>query len=250
MIQGRLSPPTEGFQDTPTNWKREFSLLSDIDLRHIEWVITRESFSNNPFFSEDLKEFSIYSVCADNLVDSRISDESYVLSSLTPICEAALKNKVKFVTIPLLEDSDVSDDLTRNKFKKSLKYFAEKYPQLNFSLEAELDRNKLEDLLLADNVYVTYDTGNMTSCGFDHESYIRSLLGRISNVHLKDRTLEGKSVVPSTGDTDFQIIFKTLKEIGYSNSYTLQTSREKPGEETSTITKHAELLRSIYDKSI
>jgi L-ribulose-5-phosphate 3-epimerase len=250
LIQGRLSLPLEGFQDTPVNWKREFLLLPDVGLQHIEWVITKESFSSNPFFSEDLREFSIYSVCADNLVDNRISDESYVLSSLTPICEAAVRNKVKFVTIPLLEDSDVSDDTTRNKFKKLLQHFTKKYPQLNFSLEAELGREKLQELLIADNVCVTYDTGNMTSCGFDHELYIKSLSGKISNVHLKDRTRGGKSVTPSTGDTDFRLIFKTLRETGYPNVYTLQTSREKEGEEISTITKHAELLRSIYDKSI
>jgi len=161
-----------------------------------------------------------------------------------------VRNKVKFVTIPLLEDSDVSDDITRGKFKKILEHFTKQYPRLNFSLEAELSRDKLEDLLLSDNVYATYDTGNMTSCGFDHNVYIKSLSGRISNVHLKDRTLKGQSVIPLTGDTDFELIFKTLKEIGYSSAYTLQTSREESGKEISTIIKHTELLRSIYDKSI
>jgi len=24
IIQGRLSPPVEGFQETPANWKKEF----------------------------------------------------------------------------------------------------------------------------------------------------------------------------------------------------------------------------------
>jgi len=251
LIQGRLSKPDEGFQETPKDWQREFSLLSNANLSHIEWIITKESFDDNPFFSEDLSDFSIYSVCADNLVDERIASTEYVLSSLTPICEAALKNEVEFVTIPLLEDSDVSSNLVRAEFKKSLHHFTQKYPTLKFSLEAELSREKLEELIsVSDNVYVTYDTGNMTSCGFDHEKYIRSISNRISNVHLKDRKISGQSVSPCEGDTNFELIFRVLRDVEYSNVFTLQTSRERTGEELSTITKHAKLLRSIYDKSI
>ena len=251
LIQGRLSKPDVGFQDTPADWKKEFSLLQAPGLSHIEWIITKESFINNPFFSEDLKSYSIHSVCADNLVDSRIADKEYVVSMLTPICEAALKNNVRFITIPLLEDSDVSDDVIRESFKQSLSYFSLKYPYLNFSLEAELSREKLEELItLADNIYVTYDTGNMTSCGFDHEVYIKSLSGKISNVHLKDRRISGQSVPPSTGDTDFHLIFKTLQLIEHPGIFTLQTSREQTGDELNTIIKHSKLLRSIYEQSI
>jgi len=251
LIQGRLSKPDEGFQDTPSDWKREFSLLKKAGLDHVEWIITKESFTSNPFFNQDLKKYSIYSVCADNLVDSRISDKEYVVSMLTPICEAALKNNIRFITIPLLEDSDVSDDTVRESFKQSLIYFSSKYPSLNFSLEAELSREKLEELInVSDNIYVTYDTGNMTSCGFNHEIYIKSLSGKISNVHLKDRKTNGQSVPPSTGDTDFGLIFKALREIEYSKVFTLQTSREQSGDELDTITKHSKLLRSIYEESI
>ena len=32
IIQGRLSPPIEGFQECPINWKREFNLLSGLGL--------------------------------------------------------------------------------------------------------------------------------------------------------------------------------------------------------------------------
>lgn len=251
MIQGRLSKPDVGFQDTPTDWKREFSLLQESGLSHIEWIITKDSYIDNPFFTEDLKDYSIYSVCADNLVDFRISDKEYVASVLDPICKAAIKNKVKFVTIPLLEDSDVSDNEIRKSFKESLSHFSLKYPFLNFSLEAELSREKLEELInISDNIYVTYDTGNMTSCGFDHETYIKSLSGKISNVHLKDRKMSGESVPPSTGDTDFSLIFKTLKLIEYPKVFTLQTSREQDGDEINTIIKHSKLLRSIYEQSI
>ena len=36
LIQGRLSEPKEGFQDTPKNWKKEFEKLKEAGLNHIE----------------------------------------------------------------------------------------------------------------------------------------------------------------------------------------------------------------------
>ena len=51
IIQGRLSEPKEGFQDTPTDWKREFEDLKKNNLNHIEWIITKDS------FIQDLKKW-------------------------------------------------------------------------------------------------------------------------------------------------------------------------------------------------
>ena len=36
IIQGRLSRPVEGFQECPVDWRREFDLLPEIGLNHIE----------------------------------------------------------------------------------------------------------------------------------------------------------------------------------------------------------------------
>ena len=44
IIQGRLSEPKEGFQECPINWKREFDLLPELGLNHIEWIITSNNF--------------------------------------------------------------------------------------------------------------------------------------------------------------------------------------------------------------
>lgn len=248
IIQGRLSLPLEGFQECPADWKKEFSNLSKLGLSHIEWIITKKSFFDNPFFKNDLSEYPIHSVCADNLVDERIDDFEFVNYNLNPICLAAVKNNVKFVTIPLLEDSSVEDDIKRDKFNKILKTFVNRYPDLNFSIEAELEIEKLSEILqISDTVCVTYDTGNITSFGIDHEEYIERLLPRISNIHLKDRTLQGKTVPPSTGDTNFKLIFDKLRKFNYSNVFTLQTARETEGKEIETISKHLDVLRSINE---
>jgi hexulose-6-phosphate isomerase len=248
IIQGRLSPPIEGFQECPAEWEREFSYFSKLQLNHIEWIITKKSFHTNPFFEHDLSKYPIHSVCADNLVDYRIDDFGFMEENLDPICRAAIKNNVKFITIPLLEESSVEDDNKRENFKEILKVFTERYPRLNFSIEAELEVEKLLQLLhISDTIYVTYDTGNITSCGFDHEEYIDTLSNRISNVHLKDRTFQGETVVPTGGDTDFKLIFEKLKKINYPNVFTLQTAREISGQEIETISKHLKILRRINE---
>ena len=249
IIQGRLSPPSEGFQECPKEWKREFDLLNNLNLNHIEWIVTKDSFETNPIFSEDVARFPISSICADNLVDQRIFNKKYLDQNLRPICDAAVKNNIDSVTIPLLEDSRVVDNDLHKKFCKMIKEYSIEYKQVNFLFEAELEASKLIDILsISDNFFVTYDTGNMTSCGFNHTQYLSSVFSRIKNVHLKDRTLEAQTVSPSMGDTNFKEIFNFLKENRYNGLYTLQTAREKTGDELKTILKHKNYFQELYNE--
>lgn len=247
IIQGRLSPPVEGFQECPENWAREFELLKSLGLSHIDWIVTKHSFKNNPVFSEDLKGYPINSICADNLVDRTALRE--LKNGLIPICDIAVKNNIKNITIPLLEDSSVEDKSDREMFISLMLPIADKYKDLNFSFEAELKAEKLLEIVdLRDNFFVTYDTGNMTSCGFDHKEYINLVKHKIDNVHLKDRTYDAKTVEPLTGDTDFQLVFKILNNIGYNGVYTLQTMRGQFGNEVNTISSHKKLFEEIMNE--
>ena len=247
IIQGSLSPPIEGFQECPENWKREFELLEKLGLSHVDWIVTKSSFNHNPVFLEDLNDYSINAICADNLVDASIFGD--LESGLMPICNAAIKNNIKNITIPLLEDSSVQDDKNRKTFIKLMLPIADLYRDLNFSFEAELEAEKLLEIVnLRDNFFVTYDTGNITSCGLDHEKYINLVKHKIDNVHLKDRTFEAKTVEPLTGDTNFKLIFKTLSNIGYNGVYTLQTMRGRFGNEINVISKHKEGFEELLSE--
>ena len=104
----------------------------------------------------------------------------------------------------------------------------------------------IEILSLSDNFFVTYDTGNITSCGFDHEEYLSLVWPRVKNVHLKDRTFDARTLPPTYGDTNFKQIFNFLKEKGYNGLYTLQTAREESGNEVETIKRHKQTLEKIY----
>ena len=148
------------------------------------------------------------SVCLDNLVDKRISDKQFLKDNLEPICDALDNGGIKILTIPILDDSDLNDDHKRSKFCENIKEYGLRYPSLKFAFEAEMPIAKLNEIIiLCDNFYVTYDTGNITSCGVDHEEYISFFRHKIINVHIKDRTYERQTVTPLTGDTNFDLIF-------------------------------------------
>lgn len=251
IMQGRLSEPVNGhMQEFPINWQNEFKLLQDCGLNHIEWLITKGSTTTNPAFDSNicLKQYPISSFCADTLVDTRIIDKDYLDQNLRPICESAIRNNVKTITIPLLEDSSVEESEIRNKFKDLIVEYGKQYPTLMFSFECELSIEALQEIIqLSDNFYVTYDTGNITSYGIDHAEYIAQFYYRINNVHLKDRTYTAKTVEPSTGDTNFSLIFKKLSSLGYNGVYTMQTARGKVGDEFNTALSHKKILKEIYD---
>ena len=252
VMQGRLSLPVDGhMQEFPTHWMGEFMLLKRTQLNHLEWLVTEKSLRNNPVLvpQYSLNYIPISSICADNLVDERITDKEFLFSNLMPICEGALKNGVPRITIPLLEDSSLDDDEKRDTFSKLISELAFKYLNLKFSFEAELEPKKLLEILnKMPNFFVTYDTGNITSCGFDHKEYVNLLSKHIDNVHLKDRTYDARTVEPFTGDTDFKLIFQLLNEIGYNGPYTMQTARGAEGKEYETIMRHKEIFEGVFNE--
>ena len=250
VIQGRLSKPTEGFQECPLDWEREFDLLPGLGLDHIEWIITTSYYLTNPLFGTDLSGYPISSVCADFMVHPDFKKKSYLSSFLIPVCEASLRSDLKRITIPLLEESSVSRDPDLYDFINCFKEVVERFPDISFLIEAELEPYKLKKILdISPSIMVTYDTGNITSCNLNHKHYTTELSSRISQVHLKDRTLSPVNTVPpGEGDTDFRLIFSLLKDINFGGIYTLQTAREKSGDEINTISKHKNLLTSLYNE--
>ena len=247
IIQGRLSPPIEGFQECPVAWEREFEMLPTLGLTHIEWIITKDKFDTNPFFSEDLQGYPISSACCDFVVAEDFLKNPAVIEKLHMTCMSAVKNGVKGVTIPLLEESSVVERKKRSQFVDMITPFSEKYVDLDFTIEAELGADDLLDIVERyDNFYVTYDTGNMTSFGASHENYIGKVSHKINNVHLKDRTYGATTVPPGFGDTNFKLIFKELKKIGYNGPYTIQTARMAGGKEVETILKHKEYFEELH----
>ena len=254
IMQGRLVKPFNGhIQEFPIdNWKDEFLLLNKLNLNHVDWMVTNTFFINNPIFNTNLKNLSINSICADNLISNKIFDIDFLYENLNPLCEVALTQNIKSITIPLLEDSNIKDSSNRIKLKEMMLDYSNKYPGINFSFEFECDIEEIIELVDGvDNFKITYDTGNIVSYNKSdnpkiHLEYISKLFNKIDSIHLKDRTIDCRTVEPGAGDTKFDIIFKVLKSLNYDGSFTIQTARGLIGHEEETIKRHIEYFNKLY----
>ena len=250
VIQGRLSKPVMNhIQQFPENWELEFALLDELGLTHIEWLITAKSFEQVLTINIDDKYAEkITSIGCDNLTNENISSKTFLDEQLEPICQFAVKNNIKSITVPLLERSKIDNFV--DKFIKNIEVFSEKYPNIYFNFELESPPEIANELCSSKNNFMlTYDTGNITACKFKHDEYIQKCFKYINTVHLKDKTINPTAnVEPGTGNTDFDLIFKTLINLNYSGIFTLQTSRGKTGEEVQTIKKHKAFFKDKYAK--
>lgn len=252
IIQGRLLPPVNGhIQEFPKHdWIKEFNYISDLGLNYIEWIITRKSFDEK-VLNLNVKSFNtkISSITCDNLITNEIFSSDFLSKELKPICDWAVMNGIKSISIPLLEDSKLTHE---NKFEffNLIKAYSLVYPELEFHFEMESDYSiAIELAKLSKNFYLIYDTGNITSCGFDHEEWLTNCIEYIKNVHLKDRTINPiKTVEPLTGDTDFELIFETLNKLNYKGLFTLQLARGDEGKEIETTIKHMQIFKKIYEE--
>jgi hypothetical protein len=252
IIQGRLSPPiNDQIQEFPVNdWEMEFNIIHQLNLKHIEWVVTKESF-NNKIFNLDIKKYSklISCLCCDNIIDENITSIDFLNENLKPICDWGLRNNINKINIPLLEKSQITNDNKEILFQ-TLKQFSLFYPEIEFHFECESDIEIcLELVKKSKNFFLIYDTGNITSMGFDHKEWITKGFNFIKNVHLKDRKINPvKTVYPLTGNTNFKLIFDLLRKKNYNGLFTIQTARGETGKEIQTIKKHKKIFENLYNE--
>ena len=255
IIQGRLLPPVnDKIQEFPTDWKREFDFIKIMGLSHIEFIITPRSFDS--IIQADISEFStkISSICCDNLINTKIDDHCFLSKQLRPICDFAIKNNIKALTIPLLEESQLSMGNV-SRFTRLMYSYSLVYPDLEFHFEMN-NPSVISDMFVpghVHNFFYTYDTGNMTGLRYNDsflETFIKFHISKIKNIHLKDRSNEGITVEPGTGDTNFNLVFETLRKLNYNGNFTLQTARGQTGMEMDTVLRHKEYFKKLYEKFI
>lgn len=249
IIQGRLLPPIDNhIQEFPiNNWKEEFDHIDGLKISFIEWIVTKKSYSF--LFDLNLNEYShkISSICCDHIIDDKIVNKDFIENNLIPICDFSLKNNIKNLTIPLLEESSINEN-NFHLIRKNFIDLANTYNKLNFYFEIDAHYNLVKEFISSHkNFLFTYDTGNLTSSGYNHSEYIKAVFEYIGNVHLKDRTINPpKTVKPLLGNTDFFIIFNLLNKMNYKGNFILQTAREKKGFELETIQEHKKIFENLF----
>jgi L-ribulose-5-phosphate 3-epimerase len=251
VMQGRLLPKYRGrYQAHPVGyWEEEFYLAKKLKLDCIEFILDYDGHSANPILNlsgikkilslEKETGVSVLTVCADYFMEAPLhsDDRKIAKKSLEVLCLLATmcsKLNVSTIVLPCVDQSAIksSDEMQRliETIRGVIGHF--KDIGISLSLETDLPPKKFKELLNkinSNSVSVNYDIGNSASLGFNPVEEFNAYGRKISDVHIKDRVLGGGSVILGTGDANFAICLRKLKEIGYSGPYIMQAYRDDMG---------------------
>ena len=251
VMQGRLLPKFNGlYQAHPKDyWQEEFEIAKNLGLDSIEFILDFNFATENPLLTQngisEIQELSNYhgvqvkTICADYFMIAPLhSEKKYESLKSQKILVRLLKNSKKLgvtdIVIPCVDQSSLNSTNAENLFIKSLTEvlpFAEDY-EINLSLETDLNPKSFIRLLnrfQSERVKVNYDIGNSASLGFDPVQELDSYGHKISDIHIKDRTLNGGPVLLGKGDANFKAFFDKLKEFNYSGPFIMQAYRDEEG---------------------
>lgn len=248
IMQGRLLPKYQGnFQAHPVGyWQDEFKIASKLGFDCIEFILDYKMANSNPLLLETgldqiislSKRNNVFvrSVCADYFMQSPIflddlDKKKQNLDTLKKLFLNAKKIHITDIIIPLVDNSSVL--LNKEKAKLAVKFLKTFFDQINLEkinlcLETDLPpKHFLEFINEIDHpqVKINYDTGNSAYLGYNFFEEFETYGHLVTNIHIKDRKLNGKSVTLGLGDCNFKDIFKYLRKKNYNGLFILQAYR-------------------------
>ena len=250
VMQGRLVEKYLGrYQAHPKNyWKDEFHIAKKLGLDCIEFILDYNDYNQNPLLTkngiEQIQNISdetgieIKTICADYFMDAPIHSEDLKVVDqskkvLLTLINNASKLGVTDIVIPCVDNSSI-DESSSSIFVKHLSQVLEvaENKKINLSLETDLPPESflsLLDLFDSKRVTVNYDIGNSASLGFNPIEELNCYGNRITDIHIKDRELNGGPVILGQGNADFNVFFNKLKEFNYSGPFIMQAYRDDEG---------------------
>ena len=249
-MQGRLSPKYRGnYQAHPVNiWEKEFKIASNLQFECIEFILDFYKVMDNPLLHKDGNNLiikncldyniKVKSVCADIFMHSPLFLENEERKRLNfDILINLMNNSINLgvtdIVIPFVDKSSLFKDqkkqkLTINFFKKVFAFT--KNMNINLCLETDLPPDEFLNLLIKiDNpkLKVNYDTGNSASLGYCFKEELDAYGHFITNIHIKDRVLEGGSVPLGSGNCNFEEFFKYLSTKSFNGIFIMQAFRDE-----------------------
>ena len=268
FIQGRLSPITNNrIQQFPwDSWQNEFAIASKIDIRLVEWTIDTFKFYQNPLISlnqwEEINTIAsknnifIPSVTCDYFMENPPwkSDLNLIQKGIIAIFQGMKNISAKILVVPLVDNSSLLESSNVNIVKNLFTDLIPEISQNNIQIAFECDLNpeRLLDFISEfDRNYfgINYDIGNSASLGFDPNKEFKAYGSRITNVHIKDRKLNGSTIPLGEGDADFLRIFRLLQEENYQGNLILQTARSKEGKDAEVLVKYKKLVERWWEEA-
>ncbi|MCI9045735.1 MAG: sugar phosphate isomerase/epimerase [Hungatella sp.] len=274
IMQGRLTPSQgKGIQFFPfDHWEKEFELGAMIGINEVEWIFDYDRFEDNPLWSCDrtqlVKEvisssgINVRSVCFDYFMrrpfykyrgDEKKHIQEENIEFVKRIIDSMHELGSSLLEIPMVDDSSVK---TAEEKKFAIEFLHKvlriaKPAGIFIGCETDMPVGVFREFLESVNdewICANYDSGNSSGLGYDHEDEIHSLSEYIANVHIKDRVFYGTTVELGTGSADFDKVFSSLKEVGYSKSIILQAARGKDGNEMENIRSQLDFVKEYCRK--
>ena len=265
FIQGRLSPITNNrIQQFPWDtWQNEFSIASKNDINLIEWTIDTFKFYLNPLINlnqwEEINTIAsknnilIPSVTCDYFMENPPwkSDIDLIKKGIIAIFQGMKNISAKILVVPLVDNSSLLDSSNADTVKNLFTDLIPEMIQNNIQIAFECDLNPEELLHFIsefDKNYfgINYDIGNSASLGFDPNKEFQAYGSRITNVHVKDRKINGPTISLGEGDADFLRIFGLLHEVNYQGNLILQTARSNEGKDAEVLVKYKKLVEGWW----
>jgi len=251
IMQGRLLPKYKGrYQAHPVGyWQDEFPKAAELGLDCIEFILDYNDADQNPLMTQEGgKEIQavcertgvkVMSVCADYFMEAPLHSENNQkaersIEVLQQLLKTAAELGVRDIVIPCVDQSSIKNEQVRAIFieaKTTVIPNAER-SGVNLSLETDLDAKQFGELLSSldsPKVTVNYDIGNSAASGYNPIDELSAYGERISDIHIKDRLLDGGSVKLGTGNANIPEFFKLIEKFNYSGPFIMQAYRDEEG---------------------
>jgi L-ribulose-5-phosphate 3-epimerase len=253
IMQGRLLPKLNNrYQAHPLGyWQDEFKIAKDLNLDFIEFIFDYNDCKLNPLMSlsgiESIQKIisetgvNVKTICADYFMEAPIHSKNDLVSKKSlEVLKELIKNSsllgVTDIILPCVDHSKLSDSSDKERLithLKSLNDFLNDN-KINISLETDLNPSEFVELIKAVNsqfVKINYDTGNSASLGYNLSEEFNTYGEYISDIHIKDRLLNGGSVFFGEGNVNFDLFFEELKKLNYEGPIIFQLYRDDEGVE-------------------
>ncbi len=244
IMQGRLLPKyKKRYQAHPVEyWQAEFNIAKELELSQIEFILDYNDVEKNPLMSKDgIKEIKqmieftgidVKSICADYFMEAPFHSQYQKQSEkiLQKLIKNAKELNIIDIVIPCVDQSTLKDEKDIEMFVKSINKIlplAKKYG-IYINFETDLNPKRFKDLIKKfnhPNIKVNYDTGNSASLGYNPKEEFKAYGKHISDLHIKDRVLNGGSVKLGTGNADFKTVFELLKKYKFNGNIIMQAAK-------------------------
>ena len=247
FMQGRLSPIVNNMiQSFPwNNWREEISVAASLGLSKMEWTLDQDRLYENPIMTTagrreilDLLQkhkIDIPSLTGDCFMQEPFwkatgSAEMELQRDFMAVAQAASAVGARIVVVPLVDNGAIETVEQEDRLVTFLQSKVNELRALGMMIAFESDFaagnlgrfiNRLDSSVFG----INYDIGNSAGLGFNPVEEFAAYAHRITNVHVKDRVLNGTTVPLGQGNADFPLVFALMNQYEYHGNLILQTAR-------------------------